>query len=529
MKALSAAEMVEVDRRTIEAGIPSLVLMENAGNRVVDVIEERFRPLAKERVLVVCGKGNNAGDGFVVARQLWTRRLCRQLMVAHLYPATELSGDAKANFEMLRATGCPIEEGLSAADFPATVIVDAILGTGLKGPAAGVARDAIVQINSGYPLARRIAVDIPSGLSSDDPVARGEFVRVECTVTFTAPKLSQCLSPSYEWMGDLCVAPIGSPEILCEENPALTVRLTAPGDIAHLFAPRSRDSNKGLYGHVLVIAGSATKPGAAAMAGIAAYRSGAGLVTVASARSAIGAIGSFAPELMMEPLTETASGHIAAKAFNEIGKLLDRKSVVAMGPGLGTDTETQELIRRLYRETDLPMVVDADALNALAGDIPAVGQFRVLTPHPGEMSRLTGLTIEQIQGDRLGTAGAFAARYGVALVLKGDRTVVSFAAGSPAIAERRPGTAGCDSLHTWINPTGSPAMATGGTGDILTGMIAGTIAQHTREIEHAVAGAVWLHGRAGELASKKFGEQAMLATDLIEFFPEAMNELRAAL
>jgi NAD(P)H-hydrate epimerase len=516
MKALSAAEMAEVDRRTVGAGIPSLVLMENAGSRVVEVMEERFRPLAKERVLVVCGKGNNGGDGFAVARQLWTRRLCRQVEVAHLYPADELSGDAKANFEMLRATGCPMHEGLPAADFPATVIVDAILGTGLSGPAARLALDAIVQINSGYQLARRIAVDIPSGLSSDQPVALGEFVRVECTVTFTAPKLSQCLSPSYEWMGDLYVVPIGSPESLCEQNPGLAVRLTTPGDIAHLFAPRPRDSNKGLYGHVLVIAGSATKPGAAAMAGIAAYRSGAGLVTVASAKSAIGAIASFAPELMTEPLTESASGEIAAAAFDEIGSLLGRKSVVALGPGLGTGTETQELVRRLYRETGLPMVVDADALNALAGDIPAVGQFRVMTPHPGEMSRLTGLTIQQIQGDRLGAARTFAEKHGVAVVLKGDRTVVSFAAG-------------CDAIHTWINPTGSPAMATGGTGDILTGMVAGTIAQHTRDVERAVAGAVWLHGRAGELASKKYGEQAMLAMDLIEFLPEAMNELRAAL
>jgi hydroxyethylthiazole kinase-like uncharacterized protein yjeF len=232
---------------------------------------------------------------------------------------------------------------------------------------------------------------------------------------------------------------------------------------------------------------------------------------------------------MMEPLTESASGQIAAAAFDEIGSLLGRKSVVALGPGLGTGPETQELVRRLYRETGLPMVVDADALNALAGDIPAVGHFRVLTPHPGEMSRLTGLTIEQIQAERLGAARAFAERHGLALVLKGDRTVVSFAAGSPAIAERRRGAAGCDSQHTWINPTGSPAMATGGTGDILTGMVAGTIAQHTGDLERAVAGAVWLHGRAGELASKKYGEQAMLAMDLIEFLPEAMNDLRSAL
>lgn len=520
MKILSAAEMREVDRRTIEAGIPGLVLMENAGSRVVDVMLDRFRPLANERVLVVCGKGNNGGDGFVVARQLWTRRLCRQIEVAHLFPADALAGDARAHFEMLLATRCPMRAGLPSAEFPATLVVDAILGTGLSGPATGIAAEAIERINTGYPFARRIAVDIPSGLSSEESVLFGPFAKVECTVTFTAPKLSQCLSPSYEWMGDLHVASIGSPDNLCEENDAFTLRLTAPSDIAPLFSPRPRNSNKGGFGHVLVIAGSAAKPGAAAMSGIAAYRAGAGLVTVASARSAIPAIASFSPELMTEPLTETPGGHLSAKALDEIDRLLERKTVVAIGPGLGTETETQELVRRLYGRVALPMVVDADALNALAGNMPpAGGRFRVLTPHPGEMSRLTGRTVEQIQRDRLGAARAFAAEHAAALVLKGDRTVASFAASGAD--SRTPGT--------WINPTGCPAMATGGTGDILTGLVSGLIAQHPGGAERPVVAAIWLHGRAGELASRKYGEQATLAMDLVEFLPEAMNELRAAL
>ena len=513
MKVLSAAEMREVDRRTIEGGIPGLVLMENAGSRVVDVMVERFQPLAGQRVLIVCGKGNNGGDGFVVARQSWTRRLCRQLEVTCLSGGDALSGEARANFEMLRATGCLIREGLPALDFPATVIVDAILGTGLNGPATGIAREAIDRVNSGYPLARRIAVDIPSGLSSDQRVAHGAYARVECTVTFTAPKLSQCLSPSYEWMGDLVVVPIGSPDKLCEDNPALTLRLTTPADIASLFRSRPKNSNKGAFGHVLVIAGSAAKPGAAAMAGMAAYRSGAGLVTVASAKTAIGAIASFAPELMTEPLPETASGNLSASAFDAIRILLERKTVVAIGPGLGTEPETRELVRRVYRETTLPMVVDADGLNALAGDVmPSPAMFRVLTPHPGEMSRLTGLSVDEIQRDRLGAARDFVSKGGAALVLKGDRTVVSFAGG-----------------ETWINPTGCPALATGGTGDILTGLISGLLAQHPADAQRAVAAGLWLHGRAGELSSRKYGEQATLATDLLEFFPDAMNELRAAL
>jgi ADP-dependent NAD(P)H-hydrate dehydratase / NAD(P)H-hydrate epimerase len=517
VKVLTAAEMREVDRQTIDRGIPGLILMENAGSRVVDFLIAQFS-LREQRVVVVCGKGNNGGDGFVIARQLFTRRLCRDVLAVHLFEPAELAGDALANWQILIASGCPARHGFPEKTFTATLLIDAILGTGLKGPASGPALDAIRVVNTNFPFARKIAVDIPSGLPSDEPVQTGEFIKVDHTVTFTAPKLSQCLSPSYEWMGILHVVPIGSPDGLCEANPELTTRLTTPGDIAHLFAPRPKDSNKGRYGHVLVIAGSSTKPGAAAMAGISAYRAGAGLVTVASAAGAISAINAFAPELMTEPLPETKSGHISLQSLVRIQQLLEKKTVVALGPGIGTQTETAQLVHKLYSETALPMVVDADALNALAGKMPPVEHPRLLTPHPGEMSRLAAMTVDQVQEKRLRVANAFSTVSKAAVVLKGDRTLLAFPASAQSAHTR-----------TWVNPTGSPSMATGGTGDILTGMIAGLLAQHPDEQELATVAAVWLHGRCGELGARDLGEQAMLATDLLQFLPEAMRELRSAL
>jgi ADP-dependent NAD(P)H-hydrate dehydratase / NAD(P)H-hydrate epimerase len=518
VKVLTAAEMREVDRLTIEGGIPGLILMENAGSRLVDVLISQFAPLREQRVLVACGKGNNGGDGFVVARQLFTRRLSQNVLVVHLFEPAELTGDALINWQALVACGCPVQYGFSEQAFTATLVIDAVLGTGLKGPATGPSLDAIRSINTHFPFAQKVAVDIPSGLSSDETTEHGDFVKVDATVTFTAPKLSQCLSPSYEWMGALHVVPIGSPDGLCESNPALTTRLTTPADIAHLFAPRSKNSNKGMYGHVLVIGGSSTKPGAAAMAGISAYRAGAGLVTVASAAGAISAINAFAPELMTEPLPETNSGHISLHSLERIHKLLEKKTVVALGPGLGTDPETVQLVQQLYSETALPMVVDADALNALAGKMPQAEYPRFLTPHPGEMSRLSALTVEQVQQKRLGVASTFSQANKAIVILKGDRTLIAF----PSSAESAHG-------QLWINPTGSPSMATGGTGDILTGMIAGLLAQHPNDQNHATVAAVWLHGRCGELGARDLGEQAMLATDLLHFLPEAMRELRSAL
>ena len=493
MKILTAAEMREADRLTIERGIPGLILMETAASRVVDVLRETFNPLSKQRVVVICGKGNNGGDGFAVARQLFTQALCAQLTVWEVFDPEQLSGDAQANRQMLTACGCPVVRELPADATLGTVLVDAVLGTGLSGPASGPALDAIQLMNSRFPLAKRLAIDIPSGLSSDAPNAPGEFVKADVTVSFTAAKRSQCLAPSYEWMGRLVVAPIGTPaELLgsCKLNQ------TAPNDIRHLFAKRLRNSNKGLYGHVLVTGGSVGKIGAPVMSGLAAYRSGAGLVTVASPGG-----GPTPPELMTEPLRDA----------QQILQLLAKMTVLAIGPGLGTSDDTVRLVRMIYERAEVPAVVDADALNALAGSLPRVSRVRILTPHPGEMGRLIGKTAKEVQADRLAIAQHFAAKSSTAVVLKGDRTIIAFPDG-----------------ETWINPTGSPALAKGGTGDILTGIVAGMVAQHPQDWKRAVVAAVWLHGRAGELAGVHWGEESTLATDLLPYLPEAMNEVRPA-
>ena len=512
MKILTAAEMREVDRLTIERGIPGLILMENAGSRVVDFLRETFAPLESHRVLVICGKGNNGGDGFVIARQLFTRKLCRELTVVELFDPAELKGDALANRRMLDACGCPVARGLPNEPNCATIVVDAILGTGLSGPANAPALDAIRIVNERFPLAKKVAVDIPSGLPSDETKPTGEFVRADYTVTFTAAKRSEVLSPIYEKVGKLTVVPIGTPEEICGTNPAFQLNLTVPDDIRCVFAKRPCNSNKGLYGHVLVVGGSFGKSGAPAMTGLGSYRSGAGLVTVAIPKSALTTVAAVRPELMTEPLEETEAGRVRFAETDHLLKLLEKMTVLALGPGLGTEDETVRLVKRLYAEADVPAVIDADALNALAGDLPRTENVRILTPHPGEMSRLLGKSTKEVQADRIGVAQKLAGESGAVVVLKGDRTVIGFPDG-----------------ETWVDPTGSPAMATGGTGDILTGMIAGLVAQHPGDWRKAVVAAVWLHGRCGELAGKHWGEQSMMASDMLEFLPAAMNEVRPAI
>ncbi|HYK63335.1 MAG TPA: NAD(P)H-hydrate dehydratase, partial [Patescibacteria group bacterium] len=365
-------------------------------------------------------------------------------------------------------------------------------------------------INDGFPLADVVAVDLPSGLDSDSGAVAGDAVRADHTVTFTAPKLCQALWPACEYSSELHVAHIGSPPGLYEDDASIWLALSEPALFASLFRPRTSESNKGLYGHALVIAGGRGKTGAAAMAGLAALRAGAGLVTVASAASAIDTIAAHAAELMTEPLAETAGGAISARSIEEsaLHRILEGKNMAALGPGMGRDAETVAFIRRAVAELAVPMVVDADGLNALAGQPVRAPAPRILTPHPGEMSRLIGRPVREIQADRVGCGRAFAAEHQVFLVLKGNRTVIAAPEG-----------------RVWINPTGSPAMATGGTGDVLTGLITGLSAQFPDQLDAALLAAVWLHGRAGELGAAKLGEKPLIATDLLAYLPEAMREV----
>ena len=508
MKVLTAAELREVDRRTSELGVPGLILMENAGQRVVELLAHAYAPLREHRVIVMCGKGNNGGDGLVVARQLYTRLRPQTLHVLLAGDPGEMKGDAAANYRMLQAVGCPVSFELTPDMQTATLIVDALLGTGIHGAAEGRTLELIRAINNQFPLADVVSVDIPSGLDSDSGDPPGDAVQANHTVTFTAPKRCHVLSPACEFAGKLHVAAIGSPPELYEQDPAIYLSLSEPALFAHLFRPRVQDSNKGLYGHVLVIAGSRGKTGAAAMAGLAVLRAGAGLVTVASAESAIAAIAAHAPEIMTEPLPETDAGSISTRSLDDgrLAGIMEKKNAIALGPGLGQHPDTVQFVRRVVEELQVPMVVDADALNAL-GDRRLRG-LRILTPHPGEMARLTHKTVPEVQADRIGLAREFAQARGVYLVLKGNRSVIAAPDG-----------------RVWINPTGSPAMATGGTGDVLTGMIAGLLAQFPDQMEPALLAAVYLHGRAGELGAAKLGEKTLIATDLFEFLPEAMREV----
>jgi NAD(P)H-hydrate epimerase len=509
MKVLTAAQMREVDRRTIELGIPGIVLMENAGHRVVEFLEETFAPLAGQRIAILCGKGNNGGDGMVVARQLFTRIRPRRLDVVLAGEPEELKGEALENLRMLSACGCPIARGIAPEMRAATIVVDALLGTGLKGPVSGPMLEWIREVNSGFPLAKVVAVDIPSGLASDAAAGEGETVRADYTVTFTAPKVGQVLAPNFARVGVLRVAPIGSPPSLYEQDHSIFLSLVAPALFRGLFGPRKPWAHKGDFGHVLVVAGSRGKTGAAAMTGMAALRSGAGLVTVASAESAIPVIASHCAELMTEPLPETETRSISLSSFdyNLLAKIAEGKDVVAIGPGLGTFPETVQTVRRIVAEFPHPMVIDADGLNALAGTrFSGKGRVRILTPHPGEMGRLAGKTAAEVEADRVGAARSFAIDREVTVVLKGCRTLMAFPDG-----------------RVWINPTGTPALATGGTGDILTGAIAGLLAQFPEDREAALAAAVYLHGLAGQLGAAELGEKSLISTDLLRFFPAAMH------
>lgn len=489
MKVLTAEQMRELDRQTIEFGIPGLILMENAGSRVIDFLRQRCAPLSAQRIVVICGKGNNGGDGLVIARQLATRFHPASLDVVLAHPAAEFKGDAAENWKMLQCCGVAVSDQITPKMRAATLVVDALLGTGLNGPARGAAMEWIREMNTGFPSAKIAAVDTPSGLHSE-----GHSVRADWTVTFTAPKVEQVIPPTCDRVGELHVAAIGTPAELIDRNPSHWLSESEPSLFRHLFAPRPRSGHKGDFGHVLVIGGAHGKGGAAAMSGWAALKAGAGLVTVATAEPERGTVTALAPELMTQSWNDDPAG----------------KDVIAIGPGLGRDPEPAALVQRLFAQSALPMVVDADGLNAIAGtSFRGPGPWRVLTPHPGEMSRLAGCSTTDIQADRIGIARQFATDRNVALVLKGQRTVIAFPDG-----------------RVVVNPTGTPAMGTGGTGDILTGLIAGLMGQWPDRRDAAVIAAVWLHGRAGELAARTLTENCVTATDLIRFLPEAIHEIQ---
>lgn len=516
MKIVTASEMREMDRVTSERfGVPSLTLMENAGSAVAEFANRAYR--SKRMFAIVCGKGNNGGDGFVAARKL--HELGRKVQVLVLADPSELRGDAAVNYGTLPVqpvvitTPEELDSEDSRAFFQRDVFIDAILGTGFRPPVSPLYARAIEKINAS--TAPVIAVDIPSGADADIMGSQtGAVARADAIVTFTAPRPAHVFGDLT--VGPIIIAPIGSPDEATLSS--LNLNLITAKQVAPLLAPRPRDSNKGMYGHLLVVGGSLGKAGAAAMAGFSALRSGAGLVTVATPRSVLPTVASFHPELMTEPLEETGDGTISNHAQQAIEQLAAKKTVLAIGPGISRNEETSEVVRKIVSNTDVPIVLDADGLNAFEhhrDQLEGRGKTLVLTPHPGEMSRLTGLSTAAIQRDRINVARKFAQEHSVILVLKGDRTIVADPGG-----------------EAWVNPTGNPGMATGGTGDILTGMIAGMLAQRPDCALQAVIAAVYLHGLAGDIACYALGpihsgEQCLVATDLIRAMPSAFWRARA--
>jgi hydroxyethylthiazole kinase-like uncharacterized protein yjeF len=531
MKILTAQQMRELDRLTVErVGIPYSTLMETAGARVVEAIIEHYGPVEGKTVLVLCGKGNNGGDGAVVARLLSMRGA--RVKVSLFGRLSDVPGEARANLEIVKQL---VDAGqmIFADDDQAygpewansdertrpfqhpDFIVDAMFGTGLSRAIEGRIAKFISEINEHKKRhkVQIISIDIPSGLPSDSGLPIGPHMQADLTVTFTAPKIGNLLPPACYANGKLTVACIGTPRYLLEEECDSHIFLVQEKQVAEWLraSRRAPDAHKGSVGDVLLIAGSRGKTGAAALASEAVLRAGAGLVTVATARSAQALLVSQArAEVMTEALDETEGGAIAHEAAARALKLAERRTVIALGPGLSsTEESTRRFVRQVVMQRAAPMVIDADGLNSLA---PWAENVRgsaelplIITPHPGEMARLTGKTTAEVIADGIGVAREFATAYQVITVLKGSRTLIAAPDG-----------------EVYVNPTGNAGMATAGSGDVLTGLIAGLIAQRPQAPLEAVIAAVYLHGLAGDIAAKQLGMRALIASDITDRLSAAL-------
>jgi ADP-dependent NAD(P)H-hydrate dehydratase / NAD(P)H-hydrate epimerase len=507
MRIVTAAEMRAIDRATSERfGVPSLTLMENAGTAVAEHLLAHHSDAQK--IVVLCGKGNNGGDGFVAARKL--HEAGKSVQVILLADRGDLQGDAAAMFVQLPEPPIVVQSSEDLKDervqqaLPADLYLDAILGTGFKPPVSGLYAEAIALLNaSKSPV---IAADIPSGADADAmSPQKGTIARADCVVTFTAAHPAHVFGALTA--GPTHVADIGSPPESIVSSLQLNV-ITAR-DFAPLIGLRPAESNKGIYGHVLVVGGSVGKAGSVAMAGMAALRAGTGLATVATPKSVLPTVAGFHPELMTEPLRQTREGTISVSATELLNALVKGKTVLAVGPGISRNVETAELVRTLVAGATIPVVLDADGLNAFEGvtdELNGKGRLLVITPHPGEMARLAGCSTVDVQKDRLSVARKFARDHELIVVLKGNRTLVVQPDG-----------------EAWVNTTGNPGMSTGGTGDILTGMVAAMIAQHPKDVMMAVCAAVHLHGLAGDVMREIVGEHSMVATDLLRGLPDAFQ------
>lgn len=523
MKILTAAEMREVDRLTSERyGVPSLTLMENAGKSAADFIQAQFPNFQQRRILVLCGKGNNGGDGFVAARYL--QNMGANPEVYLIGDSEDVKGDAAANLNRWKGIGnLSPDDKLTRRFFeelaPGSIIVDGLLGTGIRGAVEGHLAELIDHVNERESWTHLVAVDIPSGLQADTGTVEGAAIVADHTVTFTAPKVglvSERVEVGHR-VGSLHVRQIGSPPELVVETGKGNLSWGDADEFAVFGRPRQSEGHKGDYGHALVVAGSVGKSGAAVMAGTAALRAGAGLVTVATPEPVLPIVAAHTPEIMTEPLAATVAGTISERCLegNLFGKILEGKRALAIGPGLTTQDQTRSFVQNVIRsEQTVPIILDADGLNAFAGrgsELRYGKRLLAITPHPGEMARLLGCTVREVQTRRIEIAQNAARDWNVVVVLKGRQTVTSGPGGV-----------------TFINSTGNPGMATGGTGDVLTGILAGLVAQFARGMNYSgfasiVAFGVYLHGLAGDIAYAETDGAPLMATDLIRCLPRAFR------
>ncbi|MFO8112889.1 MAG: NAD(P)H-hydrate dehydratase [Desulfosalsimonadaceae bacterium] len=515
MYLLTADEMRRMDEMTIENfGLPGRVLMENAGRGAARVILENFPDIYAGDVTVVAGRGNNGGDGFVIARYLAQAGV--NVTVYLLAERQRVRGDALANLELLSALDVEVVEVPDENTFVRhktnmgknRLWVDAILGTGLTDTVKGRFQTVIGYINS-HP-APVFAVDIPSGLGSETGTPCGISIKADITATFGFAKTGHILMPGALYTGRLHIIDIGIPPFVVEHI-APRQHLSRLGEIRASLRVRPAQSHKGDTGHLLVAAGSCGKTGAAVMTAMSAMRCGAGLVTAAIPESINTAVESQACEAMTHTMEDSGSGILTNAVLNELLALLGDKRCLALGPGIGVDPKTKKLVENLVRKSTVPVVLDADGLNCIADNAAKILKNKtadvVLTPHPGEMARLAGLSTEAVQKDRIGCARVFAETHGVYVVLKGARTVIAMPDGR---------------VH--VNPTGNPGMASGGMGDVLTGMIAGFITQNYN-IRAALRIAVYLHGAAADTLQQNRAGYGYLATDVMSVIPETIQSI----
>jgi len=528
MKVLTAAQMREADRLTTERfGIPSIELMENAGTAIAEFLREKFADITSRKILVLCGKGNNGGDGMVVARLL--KDFGSSAVVFLFANPSSVEGDAAANLkrwqqglgELYVVTSKAEWESARAALAEADLIVDALLGTGLRGPVEGLLGEVIEDLNQARAKRRGktvvVSVDMPSGLASDTQDFAGPVVAADFTVTLTAPKLGQLVLPHSACCGVLVVKDIGTPPELLESDSHLKIHWIEPAEFRALPLVRDPIANKGTYGHALIVAGSLGKSGAAILAARGALRSGAGLVTVATPQDVLPIVAGGLPEMMTAPLAATEAGTASLRNldYGRFEEILRGKSVLAIGPGLSMQNETQQFIRSVVGQTELPIILDADGLNAYDGVAEPLNERHtaamVLTPHPGEMARLLGITVKEVQARRLDVALQAAGRWRAHVILKGFHTILATPSG-----------------YACINTTGNPGMATGGTGDVLTGILAGLTAQFgVEDWARVLSFGVYLHGLAGDIAASRIGEAPLIASDLVDAIPEAYARVLA--